>query len=119
MKIDGIGAQGTSLGNQKFTPAEQVDSQRKATRDQAVDTPQASAGETKVQPEELLDAIKSITQDGLYHVRFEQFKDSKELVVKIMDNETDEVIRQIPPEELMELRLTFEELVGNAVNAKA
>ena len=120
MNIDALAGTGTSLTTLKPSPAEQVDSQRKAQKDEAKsETPQASTNEAKVQPEELLETIKSITQDGQYSVRFEQFKDSTDLIVQIFDNETDEVIRQIPAEELMELRLTFEELRGNLVNTEA
>lgn len=119
MNVDALAGTGANLVAQKITPAEQVDSQRKTSKDEADTPPQASASEAKVQPEEMLDTIKSITQDGLYSVRFEQFKDSQELVVQIYDNNTNEVIRQIPPKELMELKLTFEELRGNMVNTEA
>lgn len=118
MNLDALAGAGPNVAAPKITAPETVDIQRKAKREQASD-PQVSTSETKVQPEELLDTIKSITQDGLYSVRFEQFKDTNELVVKIMDNQTDEVIRQIPPDELIQLKLTFEELRGNMVNTEA
>jgi flagellar protein FlaG len=77
----------------------------------------SSASEQKsIQPEELLNQIKSITEDGAYSVRFEKNKETEELVVKVVDSETDEVVRQIPPEELMELTKTLKELQGNLVN---
>ncbi|MDX9841200.1 MAG: flagellar protein FlaG, partial [Desulfobulbus sp.] len=41
---------------------------------------------------------------------------SNELIVKIVDSETDEVIRQIPQEELLELSKHLEELHGNLVD---
>ena len=118
MNIDVLAGAGPNVTTAKNSAPEQVDQQRKGSREQASE-PQAAASANKVQPEELLDSIKSITQDGLYSVRFEQFKDTNELVVKIMDNTTDEVIRQIPPEELIELKLTFEEMRGNMVDTKA
>jgi len=118
MNIDTLAGAGPNTTGSKITPSDAVDIQRKTNKEQASE-PQASTSEAKVQPEELLDTIKSITQDGLYSVRFEQFKDSNELVVKIMDNETNEVIRQLPPDELIELKLTFEELRGNLVKTAA
>lgn len=117
MNVDTLSS-GLNTSSPKVSTSETVDIQRKANKQQASE-PQASSSEAKVQPEELLDTIKSITQDGLYSVRFEQFKDTNELVVKIMDNKTDEVIRQIPPKELMELKLSFEELRGNMVDKVA
>jgi len=71
-----------------------------------------------LQPEELLDQIKSLTEDGLYSVRFERDDKMKDLVVKIFDNETQKVIRQIPAEELLKFKATFSELVGNVVDTK-
>jgi flagellar protein FlaG len=116
MNVDTINSSGNAV-TAKATPSERVDSQRKA-KEEVADNPQSSETDQKVQPEELLDSIKSITQDGLYSVRFEQFKDSGELVVQIFDNETEEVIRQIPPKELLELKLSFEELRGNLLNTE-
>ena len=77
---------------------------------------QTSSQQRHTQPEELLDQIKSSTEDGLYSVRFERDSDTNELVVKITDPETDKVIRQIPSEELVELSRHLEELRGNLVD---
>ena len=78
--------------------------------------PQTSSQKRQMQPEELLKQIKNITEDGLYSVRFERDSGSNTLVVKIVDSETDEVIRQIPQEELLELSKHLEELNGNLVD---
>ena len=77
---------------------------------------QNSSQKRQTQPEELLKQIKTITEDGLYSVRFERDSGSNTLVVKIVDSETDEVIRQIPQEELLELSKHLEELNGNLVD---
>jgi flagellar protein FlaG len=39
-------------------------------------------------------------------------------VVKVVDRETDEVIRQIPPEELMNLTQRLNDLRGNIVDTE-
>ena len=70
----------------------------------------------KVQPEELLSQIKSLTDDGRFSVRFEKNDDIHEMVVKIVDQKTDEVIRQIPPKELINLTKHLQELQGNIVD---
>ena len=94
-------------------PAQQVERKRQESQQQA---PATSQEESKAQPEELLNQIKSITEDGLYSVRFERDNSSEELIVKIVDSDTDEVIRQIPPEELINLSKQLRELSGNFVN---
>ncbi len=70
----------------------------------------------QVQSEELLSQIKSLTEDGLYSVRFENDNEAGELIVKVVDRETDEVIRQIPPEELLDLTKRLNDLRGNIVD---
>ncbi len=95
-------------------PAEQISRQR---QDQAEKFAQAGTTEQKkMQPEELLSQIKSITEDGAYSVRFEKDSDLDELIVKVVDRQTSEVIRQIPPEELVNLSKHLQELRGNIVN---
>lgn len=73
---------------------------------------------SQVQPEELLSKIKSLTEDGLYSVRFESDDPSGSLVVKVVDRATDEVIRQIPPEELLTLTQRLNDLRGNLVDTE-
>ncbi len=93
-------------------PDEQINRARKTVQDKPV----AQGRNNQVQPEELLNQIKAITEDGLFGVRFEQDMDSNELIVKIVDRKTDEVIRQIPPEELLNLTKHLNELTGNIVD---
>lgn len=94
-------------------PSQQVESKRQANQQSA---PSSSEEESKAQPEELLSQIKALTEDGVYSVRFEQDTNSKEVVVKIVDQDTDEVIRQIPPEELLKLTQNLKELSGSIIS---
>ncbi|MDJ0624439.1 MAG: flagellar protein FlaG [Desulfocapsaceae bacterium] len=73
----------------------------------------------QIQPEELLSQIKALTEDGLYSVRFENDIEAGEMVVKVVDRDTDEVIRQIPPEELRDLAEQLKDLRGNIVDTQS
>jgi flagellar protein FlaG len=115
MNTEAIGSMGNSI-QPRSQVADQVEMQRK-NKEKVSDTPQASSSENKIQPEELLSQIKSVTEDGLYSVRFEN-DDNAELIVKIFDNKTDEVIRQIPAEEVLELKAAMDELRGNIVDTQ-
>jgi len=87
-------------------------------RQKANDSVQSEQVESKqVQPEELLSQIKSLTDGGLYSVRFEN-DERGGMVVKIVDRENDEVIRQVPAEEILELKATLEDLRGNIINTE-
>ena len=116
MSVEAINATGSSL-QQMPKAAEGVDSGRKDLKKgdanlEKVATPESSG----VQPEELLSQIKSLTEDGLYSVRFENSQEFNELIVKIVDNNTDEVIRQVPAEEVLTMKASLEDLRGNIVN---
>ncbi len=89
-------------------------------RKKADDLTQSDQVEKKqIQPEELLKQIKALTEDGLYSVRFENDERADGLVVKIVDRENDEVIRQLPAEAILELRAVLEDLRGNLVNTES
>ena len=111
MNIEAMGAANLSPPRTN-EPAQQVERKRQESQQQ----PQSTSSETTMPPEELLNQIKSITEDGLYSVRFERDSGTEDLVVKIVDSETNEVIRQIPPEELLNLSKHLKELSGNLVN---
>jgi flagellar protein FlaG len=96
-------------------PAEKVDKARELKNSAPEDLGAAGESKKEVQPEELLKQIKAITEDGLYSVQFEN-NDENETVVKVIDRETQEVIRQIPPEELLELTKHLNEMQGNIVD---
>ncbi len=114
MNVDTMSSPGGSIQHQ-LKPAEQIDTARK-NKDSLTADKETAVASPKIQPEELLDQIKSVTQDGLYSIRFEQDDDMSQLVVKIFDNETQQVIRQMPAEELLNFKATFAELVGNLVD---
>lgn len=73
--------------------------------------------ENKVAPEEILDRIEEISEEGTYSVRFEKNEDLNRLVVKLVDRQTDEVVRQIPPEEILGVKAYLREYTGNIVNS--
>ena len=117
MTIESIGV-ATAVKPRANEPTEQVDRKRQ----EAVETPQQTTDEptqAKVQPEELLSQINSLTEGGMYSVRFEKDRDNGALVVKVVDADTKEVLRQIPPEELIELTKTLKELQGNLVDTQS
>jgi len=85
----------------------------KASREAAAAEEKAAKSEGG--PQEV-EAIASEVQIYLKRLntelRFEVDSDSSEVIVKIVDPENDEVIRQIPSEELLAIRERMEDLVG-------
>ena len=116
MNIEAVNLAGiTQQSLQK--PSDDVAESRKA-KESGDQIEQVATEKSSVQPEELLQQIKGLTEDGAYSVRFENDDDAQQLVVKIVDTESDEVIRQVPAEEILELSSRLEELRGNIVNTQ-
>jgi len=51
-------------------------------------------------------------------IAFEIDKETKKTILRIVDVETNEVIRQIPPEELLQISRRISELLGLIINEK-
>jgi flagellar protein FlaG len=107
----------TSLVGSAQTQLSKGADQVKDDKKTADDLVQSDAVEKKqIQPEELLNQIKGLTEEGLYSVRFENDERNDGLVIKIVDRSNDEVIRQVPAEEILNLKESLESLRGNIVD---
>lgn len=51
-------------------------------------------------------------------IAFEFDKEVEKIILKIIDSQTNEVIRQIPPEELLRVSKRISELLGLIINAR-
>ncbi len=113
MKVDSAAVAG-SIAPKVNNSAEDIDRERKSKDVSSQIEPQSK--NNKVQPEEILDQIKSLTEDGAYSVRFEKDDKANQMVVRLVDVESGEMIRQIPPEELISLTETLQELRGSLID---
>jgi len=117
MLSEALNVTGTTM--QKMPRAtEQIDTGRKNVKDEPASS-QGDNGSKNIQSEELLKQIKGLTEDGPYSVRFENDERSNVMVVKLVDSQTLEVIRQVPAEELLGLKASLAELQGNVVDTES
>lgn len=94
--------------------AEKIKENREAAeKNQAADSAAQAQKADAVQPEELLKSIKALTDNGTYSVRFEMNKETKEMVINLIEQESGELIRQIPPEEILGVHKMLADLRGN------
>ena len=113
----GTGANSPLAANQKL-PAAIVT----GDKPREVATPEVQGGMDTRSVEELTTAVDQLngylaeTQRGL---RFSIDDDSGRTIVHVVDTETDEVIRQIPSEEMLVLTRYFNETAGNIINEVA
>ncbi|MEZ4598766.1 MAG: flagellar protein FlaG [Syntrophotaleaceae bacterium] len=111
MKVDSAAVSGT-VTPKLATSADEITRVREETANRV----DSDTARKKVQPEEILDQIKSLTEDGAYSVRFEMEHKTNQMVVRLVEVESGEMIRQIPPEELIDLTKHLKELRGSLVD---
>jgi flagellar protein FlaG len=80
---------------------------------------EASAALSPQQTRELVESVQNYLADLNTNLSFEIHEKTGELVVKVVDQNTREVIRQIPSEDLLKLRDKLEELRGVLFSGKA
>jgi flagellar protein FlaG len=67
---------------------------------------------TREDVEEMVEALEDFANTVQTRLNFSIDDDTEDVVVKIMDKETDEVIKQFPAEEILELREKMQDLSG-------
>jgi flagellar protein FlaG len=82
-------------------------------------TGEAFAAISPDQTRELVESVKNYLADLNTNLNFEVHEKTGKLVVKVVDRNTREVIRQIPPEDLLQLYDKLEELRGVLFSGKA
>ncbi len=114
MKIEAVSAQQLLMQNSGQEAVSQNTEPRVAEAKAA-----EKATEKKVDSIALLDRINELTEDGAYSVRFEKNSDLNEIVVKVVDSQSGDVIRQIPPEALLGLTKRLNDLRGTIVDKQS
>lgn len=105
---------GSASPNPAPSPAENVE----RNRHKMASEPEPAELEKKINPEEVLDKIKALTENGVYSVRFENDERNEKLVISLVDADSGEVIRQIPPEEIMSAGEQLQSLRGSLIDAR-
>ncbi len=91
--------------------AEKTEERAKLGKEDIIPTGSINEEELKAATDTINEALK-ITN---YHCQFRIHKESGRLQVKIIDDETNEVIKQIPPESALELSANIKKMLANMV----
>ena len=120
MRVDAISGVAVKQNAQQALSRES----RPVARDNALDKtvfPQNGGG-TAFTEEELISAIERANDKlELYEKRLEFSipEKTKQIMIKIINTETDEVIKEIPPEKILDMVARFMEMAGLLVDEKA
>lgn len=81
----------------------------------------SNSGTDLVNRKDVQNVVEDVQQYLLQHsirLSFEIHDKTGDLVVRVLDKDTGEIIRQIPPQEMLKLREKLEELTGVLLNGK-
>jgi flagellar protein FlaG len=84
--------------------------------------PGASASAPAVDPGALREAIAAANrsmQDSATNVQFQEDSDSGRMIVRVIDSDTHQVLRQMPSEEMLAISKSLDRLQGLMVHQKA
>lgn len=88
------------------------DAQVRAAEEQARAREAADAAKAQEIAEEVASGLNELVHELHRELRFSVDDDSGETIIKVIDRETDEVVRQIPSDEVVRLRKRLEEAAG-------
>jgi flagellar protein FlaG len=79
---------------------------------------QSESGLSTDEIEQIVSELNNFIQIFNTKIAFEIDKETKKTVLKIIDAQSNEIIRQIPPEELLAISKRISELLGLIINAR-
>ncbi|MBS4535777.1 flagellar protein FlaG [Clostridium sp. D2Q-14] len=122
MSIEGIvGSQMVNIGgsiSEEVNPQNKQEEQIKTVK---ITSESGLQGEKKVSEDELIHAINASNESlKLYDRKLEYsvHEQTKTIMVKLVDTETEEIIREIPPEKILDMIGKMWELAGLIVDEK-
>ncbi|WP_429844169.1 flagellar protein FlaG [Brevibacillus sp. FIR094] len=83
--------------------------------------PVGTEGDTQLGREHLerqLDTLNKFVQTTDTHLKFTLHEKLNEYFVQIVDNETNEVVREVPSKKILDLAAKFQEMIGILVDEK-
>lgn len=123
MTIDTIAAASAARIDKSYASADTLAARpaapRAATENGTVAPQQASREPSREQLDKAVSDLNQSSQMKTQGLEFSIDEDSQRTVVKVIDQETKEVLRQIPTKEALELSKTFDSAKGSLIRQSA
>jgi uncharacterized FlaG/YvyC family protein len=100
----------------EFNPTFQTNVEK--PKEVKIEKSKTETSNTKTDNKENLDQLKNVLAENNINLEFSQDNETKQLVVKLVDNVTGEAIRQIPTEISLKLAAVFVKMKGQFVDTK-
>ena len=95
--------QNESANSRSPKEADEVSSEGQIKEEQAI---------TAAEMEKVVESLKAYAGWGNFSIGFEEDEETNSMVVNIIDRDSGEVIKQIPPEEILQLRSQMRRILG-------
>ena len=70
----------------------------------------------RAEVEQVLEGINTFLKSDGSHIQFSMHQEAQRLMVQVIDNDTQEVVRTFPPKELLDLAARIGEMVGTLID---
>jgi len=104
------------IKNRRYSEPPKTEAQKAEDKQQKVYNAEDYKKDANLDTKEAMDKIQEAAILFNRKIRLEVEEDLDIMIVKVIDSDTDEVIRQIPPEELVELSRNAKDLKGLLIN---
>ena len=112
-------ASSAQVNNAKINSTQINSAQAVDTQTAPSESVQASQKMSAEEVQVVLDKMNEFMGSGQHNLNFSIDKDTDDMIVKVMDTETKEVIRQFPSEETLKLAKHIEGMLGLILNEQA
>lgn len=122
MRINGMEQSVSDSGVQKAKGSGQEVRIFKAAKEPIIERKPLVVEENKVSNDELFRSIERANEKVMVRnteLRFSVHEKTKEIMIKVMNTETQEVIREIPSEKILDMIANFMEIAGLYIDKKA
>ena len=122
MRTEGVESLSSQqLYNSNNNSSEKIKSNNKKNNRQATSLQEKKEYNQKELEKEVKESVKDVNEivdqvkEGL---SFQIHEDTEELMVQVIDVNTNEVIKELPPEEMLDLKARIHEMVGILIDEK-
>jgi len=121
MKTKGVDLLPSQQLNNKNNSSENIKSNNKKANKQSTSLQEKKEYNQKELEKEVRKSVKDVNEI-VDHVKeglsFQIHEDTEELMVQVIDVNTEEVIKELPPEEMLDLKARIHEMVGILIDEK-
>ncbi|MEH7107193.1 MULTISPECIES: flagellar protein FlaG [Bacillaceae] len=118
-KLSNLNTQATDFQVKQVDPVEQTEKTKEVSLDQPQDQSKQNQQLTKEKTEKVINSLNDFLKASTTHLKFQYHEELQKYYVAIVDDQTNEVVKEIPPKKLLDMYAAMEDYLGLLVDKKA